>query len=95
MMTFFLLLSSVVKILVYSQGCIDRKNVAQISSVIAVADSVWTRLSNFKGAIIGNNFYCFTPISLFAYPLKVCSNKKDNDAYGSLPGLFHKADLKA
>ena len=78
-MIFVLLIYSDVDVLVYSQGCIAKKNAAQTSSAIAVAGSVWARLSTFKGTIIGNAFFCFTPVSSFEYPLKVYSNKNYND----------------
>ena len=93
-MIFVLLLSAVVNVLVYLQGYISKKNVAQMSYAIAVDDSSWARLSTFKGVIVGNAFFCFTLASPFAYPLKVCSNKNGNDPYASLLESFLKSALK-
>ena len=53
----------------------NKKNLAQTSSAIAIAKSIWERSSIFNRMIIGNDFYCFTPGSACAYPLKVCSNR--------------------
>ena len=91
---FVLLLPAVVDALVYSQGCIANKNTSQMSSDIAIADSVWARSTTFKGAIIGNSFCCFTPVYSFAYPLRICFNNNDNDPSGSLLGSFLKYTLK-
>ena len=66
-----------------------------MSSAIVVDNYVWARSSNFKITIIGNAFWCFTPGSLFEYPLKVCSNNNDNDPYRSLLGSYLKYALKA
>ena len=84
MVIFVLLISDVVNVLVHSQVFIAKKKSAQTTSAIAVANSVWARSSTFKRTIIGRAFCCFTPGSLFAYPLKVCSNNNDNDPSGSL-----------
>ena len=66
-----------------------------MSSAIVVDNYVWARSSNFRITIIGNAFWCFTPGSLFEYPLKVCSNNNDNDPYKSLLGSYLKYALKA
>ena len=60
-----------------------------------VANSVWARSSIFKKIIIGNAFCCFIPGSSFVYPLKVCSNKNNNDPYGSILQSYLKFALKA
>ena len=63
MTVFVLLLSAVVDVLVYSLGCIAKKNASQMRSAIVVANSVWERSSTCKGTIIGNAFCYFTPVS--------------------------------
>ena len=88
------LFSAAVDVLVHSQCCIAKKKAVQTSSDIAIANSVSTRSSTFKRTMIGDSFCCFTPGSSFAYPLKVCSNRNDNDPYGYLLGLSLKAALK-
>ena len=77
-MIFFIFISAVVYVFVYSPDCIAKKNVAQMSSNIAVANSVWERSSNSKRMIIGNAFCCFMPVYSFVHPLKVCSDNNDN-----------------
>ena len=92
---FVLLISAIVKVLVYSQGCTTKKKAAQTSSAIAIANYVWARLITFKRTIIGNAFCCFTPGYSFSYPSKVCSNRNENDPSGSLIRLSLNASLKA
>ena len=84
MIIYVLLISSVVDVLVYSQGRIAKKKSVQTRSDIAVANSVWVRSSTFKRAIIGMDFFCFVPVSLFVCTFKVYSNKNNNDLFGSL-----------
>ena len=93
-MIFVILLSAVVDVLLYSQSCIANKKAAQTSSDIAVANSVWARLNAFKRTITGNAFCYLTPGYSFAYPLKFCSNRNDNDPSGSLLGSSLKYYLK-
>ena len=93
-MIFVILLSAVVDVLLYLQSCIANKKAAQTSSDIAVANSVWARLNAFKRTITGNAFCYLTPGYSFAYPLKFCSNRNDNDPSGSLLGSSLKYYLK-
>ena len=83
-MIIVLLLSAVVDVSLYPQGRIRKKKATQKISVIAVANSVWARLSNFNETTIGMEFFLFMTESLFACPLKLCSNKNYNEPYGSL-----------
>ena len=94
-MIYVLLPSAVFDILVYSQGCITKGKATQKRSAIAVANYVWEISSTFKTPIISMEFYCFMAGSSFVYPLKVCSNKNDNERSGSLLGSSLKSDLKA
>ena len=89
-MIFVIFIYYVVDVLLYSQCCIANKDTAQMSYDITVAYSFWARSSTFKMTIIGNNLCCFTPVYSFLYPLKVCSDKNDNDPSRSLIGSFLK-----
>ena len=92
---FVLLVSTVVDVLVNLQGCIMNKKSAQTRSAIAVANSVWARLSNFNRTIIGMAFCCFTHGPSLSYPLKVCPNNNENGQSGSPLGSSLKYALKA
>ena len=94
-MIFVLLFSAVVDVFVYSQGHIAKKKEAQTRYAIAVANSFLPRSSKFKRMIIGMDFCCFTPGSLFAHLLKVCYKNNDNEPYRYLLGSFLKSALKA
>ena len=89
------LIYAVVDVLMYLPGSIAKKKPAQKRSAIAVANYVWARPSNFNRTIIVMAFCCFTPGSLLAYPLKVCSNKNENEPSGSLIGSYLKYALEA
>ena len=86
----FFLLSTIVNVLMYLQGWIAKKNAAQMSSDIALSDSIWARSSNFIGTIIGNAFCCFTPYLHLRIPWRSVPKIMTMNHLGIFSGRFLK-----